>query len=85
MTAINANYILVEKIKEEKGEGFQTAEVQDSFVYKGRVKEVPQVPLYVDNHVLAVGDIVLFAKYSPDTHEVDGDKFIKAVDILKVL
>lgn len=85
MTAINANYIVVEKFEEEKGDGFVAVEVQDSFVYKGRVKEIPQVPLYVDNHVLTVGDVVVFAKYSPDTHEIDGDKFIKAVDILKVL
>ena len=85
MTAINANYVIVEKIKEEQEDGFVAVEVQDSFVYKGKIKEIPQVPLYVDNHALSVGDVVMFAKYSPDTHEVDGDKFIKAVDILKVL
>jgi len=79
---LNSNYVLVEKIEEEKGEGFQTVEVQDSFVYKGKIKEIPSCPCYIDSHPLDVGDVVLFAKYSPDTHEIDGDKFVLVKDIL---
>lgn len=81
---LNSNYVLIEKIEEKKEEGFQTVEVQDSFVYKGKVKATPACPCYVDNHGLQVGDIVLFAKYSPDTHEIDGDKFVLIKDILAV-
>ncbi len=82
--SINSKYILVEKLTEEKQEGFQTVEVQDNFVYKGRVKELPGQPTYIDSYALEVGDTVLFAKYGPDSHEIDGDKFVAVSDILAV-
>ncbi len=81
---LNSKYALIEKIEEKKEEGYQEVQVQDSFVYKGKVKELPACPAYVDNHPLEVGDIVLFAKYSPDTHEIDNDKFVLINDILAV-
>lgn len=85
LKSINSNYVLVEKIEEVKEEGFKTVEVQDCFVYKGKVKELPSCPAYVDSYVLEVGDVVIFAKYSPDTHEVEKDKFVKITDILAVV
>lgn len=85
LKSINSNYVLVEKIEEVKEEGFKTVEVQDCFVYKGKVKQVPMMTTYVDNHLLSVGDVVIFAKYSPDTHEVEKDKFVKITDILAVV
>jgi co-chaperonin GroES (HSP10) len=85
LRSINSNYALVEKIEEAKEEGFKTVEVQDCFVYKGKVKQVPMMMTYVDNHLLSVGDVVIFAKYSPDTHEIEKDKFVKITDILAVV
>jgi len=86
---ISSRYVAVERLEEVKKEGFQTVEVQDNFVYKGKIVLRPDVPLYVDNHPLSIGDVVIFAKYSPDTHEVEHEgkkyKFIRADDILAVL
>lgn len=89
MKAINTNYVLVKRQTEQKKEGFSTVDVQDNFVYQGVVERLPNRPIYVDNYALAGGDIVQFAKYSPDTHEVEvgGEKMkmVKAEDILRVL
>lgn len=86
---INSNYIVVEKLEQEQQEGFKTVEVQDNFIYKGKVIQAPQQTAFVDNHELTEGDIVMFAKYSPDIHEMDMEgkkvKFIKITDILAVL
>lgn len=104
---ILGNRVLVSKIEEEKKEGLQTVEVQDSFVNKGRVEQIGPAMEIVGNvditpfgpsgrikhSVLVetkVGDAVLFAKYSPDTQEVDlGDgrkmKIVRVEDILAVL
>jgi len=81
---ISNKYIVVEKLEEEAKEGFKAVEVQDNFVYKGRVKLLPEIPVYLDNKQLAVGDIVVWAKYSPDTHDFEGDKFISINDLLAV-
>ena len=85
MKALNFKYIIVEKLEEKKGEGVQMVEVQDCFTYKGRVKQVPEIPVCVSNHQVTPGDIVIFAKYSPDTHEIEKDKFVKVEDILAVI
>lgn len=86
---INSNYVLVERIVEPKVEGFQKVEVQDSFVYKGRVVAVPDKPVFVDNLRLGVGSTVLFVKYSPDTQELNEDgkkqKFVHERDLLACL
>jgi co-chaperonin GroES (HSP10) len=83
---ISANYIIVKRVEEPKQEGFQTVEIQDSFVYKGQVTDIPECPVLVSNKQIMKGDIVLFAKYSPDTIdlELEGEKvkFIKITDIL---
>lgn len=93
MQAINSKYILVKKMKEEKKDGFQTVEVQDSFINKGEVFRLPDQPVFVDNQQLKVGDLVIFAKYSPDTHEVslmngateEKMKMVKIEDVLTII
>lgn len=86
---ISNNYIVVDKVEDEKKDGFQTISVQDSSVYKGKVINLPEAPVCMGNRFVNLGDIVLFAKYSPDTHEIDLEdkkvKFVKISDILCVL
>ncbi len=83
---ISNKYIVVEKIEEPKQEGFKTVEVQDNYVYKGKVK---QGGFITNTMTVKEGDTVLFAKYSPDTHEIDLEgkkvKFVAIDDILAVL
>lgn len=87
---ISQNYIVVQKVEEPAStEEFKAVEVQDSFVYKGRVSHLPEVPVHMANRRIAKGDIILFAKYSPDTWEIEHEgekmKFIAIRDILAVL
>lgn len=86
---ISNNYIAVEKLEEPKQEGFQTVQVQDSSIFKGKVKFIPEAPIFMGNKQVAPGEIVLFAKYSPNTHEAEHEgmklKFVKSEDILAVL
>lgn len=86
---ISNKYILVEKLEETKEEGFQIVQVQDNFVYKGKVVQVPLTPVHMENELVMKGDTVLFAKYSPDTYEVDHEgkkyKFVAVADILAKL
>ncbi len=85
MSSISSYYIVVEKVIEPPAEGYQTVAVQDSSIYKGRIVELPDSPIYISNHKLELGDVVIFAKYSPDTHEIEDKKFVRAEDLLKVL
>ncbi len=86
---ISNNYVAVQKVEEVEKEGFQAVEVQDNFVYKGKISHLPEAPVYLGNKQCAVGDIVLFHKYSPDTVEIEEGgqkyKFVKVVDLLAVL
>lgn len=87
---ISATHVLVKKVDEPKKEGeFQAVEIQDSFVYKGRIHRLPGETVYVGNRPISVGDVIVFAKYSPDTVEVELEgeklKFVKRSDILAVL
>lgn len=87
---ISVNYCLVKKIEEPKSEGFQAVEIQDSFVYKGRIVKLPtSQPAFLGDRRLAEGDVVVFAKYSPDTIEIEFEgekqKFVKLTDLLAVL
>ena len=87
---ILGNRVLVSRVEEAKAEGFETVEVQDNFVYKGLVVQVGdgvETPERVSP--VKVGDVILYAKYSPDTQEVE-DKGVKykvvlVSDILAVL
>jgi len=84
---IIGNRILVSKLEEVKKEGFETVEVQDSFVCKGKVEQIDSLATPVFPCV--IGDTVIFAKYSPDTHEVEHEgkkyKIINVSDILAIL
>lgn len=83
---ILGNRVLVSKVEEEKKSEFETAQVQDNFVYKGRV-EVGSFVLHGGS--VNEGDVVLFAKYSPDTQEIEHEgkkmKIVKVEDIIAVL
>ena len=83
---ISQDYIVVEKVEEEKKGEFQTVQIQDSSTYKGRIK---QISVVIPGLEAKVGDVVLFAKYSPDTHdiEIEGEKlkFVKINDVLAIL
>lgn len=90
------NRILVSKAEEEKKEGgFETVEVQDSFLYKGKVEQVGSNPMMLSSSTVSVfdpiikeGAVVLFAKYSPHTqtikHEGVDMKIIRLEDVLAV-
>lgn len=85
---IMGNRVLVSRIVEDKKDGFQTVEIQDSFVNKGKVESIGNRAAinYGDGPTLKEGDVVLFSKYSPDTQEVDKDhKIISLDDILAIL
>lgn len=86
---VSDNYVVVKKLEEEKKEGFVTADVVDNFLYKGVVENIPEAPVYMGNDKLQVGDVIMFAKYSPDTHEIELEdvryKFIHKNDILAVV
>ncbi len=83
---ILGNRILVSKVEEPQTEGFQTVDVQDSFVYKGKIE---QLGSYLEQSSCKEGDVVLFAKYSPDTQEIDHEgqkmKIVKVEDVLAIL
>lgn len=81
---ILGNRVLVSKLEEPKQEGFETVSPTDSFLYKG-VIELSNV---LGDTPLKPGATILFAKYSPDTHEIDVDgekmKIINVDDILAI-
>jgi len=86
---ISSKYVVVKKFTEPKAEGFGVVEPTDSFIYKGQVTKLPGEPVYVSNRQLMYNDVILFAKYSPDTIEMDLEgekvKFVKREDILAVI
>jgi len=84
--SLNSNYVLVKKIEKPKEDGFTTVEVQDDFVYKGEIVQLPSQTMYVDNTVLVDGMRVFFGKYAPDSHEVklDGVEY-RCVHIKNIL
>lgn len=75
--------VLVKRVGETQStEGFQKVEVLDSFLYKGEIVKTPDASY-------DVGQIILFDKYSRNTHEVDFEgqkmKLVALNDILAVL
>lgn len=92
---ILGNRVLVSPLEKEITEGFTTVEVQDSFVYKGKVEKfhgnLKQIAVSIDGEIviISIGDTIIFVKYSPDTHEIEYEskkyKSIKVEDILAVL
>ena len=93
---ILGNRVLVEPLEKEVKEGFQTVEVQDSFVYRGRIVQLGENNTYPVGGTglpippsFSVGDTIIFAKYSPDTHEFEHEgkkyKSVQISDIIAVL
>lgn len=93
---ILGNRVLVSKIEETKVEGaYETVKVTDSFVYMGKVElrgdaveERSESP-GVSKFIVDVGDTIYFAKYSPDTQDIEHEgkkyKVVRVEDILAVL
>jgi len=85
--------LLVSRIEDDKKEGFQTVDVTDSFVYKGKIEQVGDqswgTSTISTQSKLEIGQIVLFAKYSPDTQEIEHEgkkmKIIREEDVLAIL
>lgn len=87
---ILGNRVLVRKLVEETKEGFQTVDVSDPFLNKGVVEAVGSVMYgFTVNTNTAVdslvGKTILFAKYSPDTHDYEDKKIVSVDDILAIL
>lgn len=89
---ILGNRVLISKIEEPKSDtGYQSVNVQDNFIYKGLIEQIGTLKddFSSINDLPKKGDIVLFAKYSPDTQEVDFEnkkmKIVSLGDILAIL
>ena len=85
---LSNDYIAVTKVGEEvKPDEFSVVTIQDSSTFKGKVHDIPEIPVFIGNRKIEVNDIVMFKKYSPDTHDIVelGLKFIRTSDILAVL
>lgn len=84
---ILGNRILVSKVEEPKTEGFQATQITDSFVNKGKVEGFGDSASF--KQPVEMGDTVLFAKYSPDTQEIEHEgkkmKIISVSDVLAIL
>lgn len=86
MSSISSKYVVVDKFMPPEVEGeFKVAQVQGDEVYKGVIVELPEVPVHLSNQQLKVGDVILFAPHSPDTFLVEGKRFVRVEDLLKVL
>lgn len=83
---ILGNRVLVSQVIPPSSDtGFKTVEVQNDFIYKGKVEQVN----FIHISGLKVGDVVLFARNSPDTQDVEEDgkklKVINFDDIISIL
>lgn len=77
---ILGNRVLLSKVEDEKKDGeFETVEIQDSFIYKGKVEQIG-----IEQSILKVGDVVYFAKYSPHTHDIEDMKSVRLEDIIAI-
>lgn len=86
---ILGNRILVSKVEDPTPkDGFQAVQVEDSFVYKGKVEQIGTEDAKVSAGI-DEGEIVLFAKYSPDTQEIDHEgrkmKVVSIDDVIAIL
>lgn len=94
--------VLVERVERENTGGFETVDVLDDFVSKGRIVQVGQplsrgwahstmttVNTAPTEDDLTIGNIILFAKFSPDTQEVKVEgkdmKSVALADIIAIL
>ena len=92
---ILGNRVLVSRVEDKKKEGFQSVEVTDSFIYKGRVEQVGGesgtvwTGQAIDEPDLREGVTIYFAKYSPHTQDIDHDgakmKVVRLEDIIAIV
>lgn len=95
MLKILGNRILVSRVEEPQTEGFSTVEIQDSFVFKGKVEDIGQMifEVGIDKNILVYpfvkGSIIYFRKYSPDTEEIEHEgkkmKVVSLSDVIAIL
>lgn len=100
MIKILGNRIILSKVEDTEDDGFGVVKVQDSFVNKGKVEQIGSElsiqhmfggtsgvgVAHIEPTSINIGDIVLFAKYSPDTQEIEHEgKDYKIVSISDVL
>ena len=91
---ILGNRLLVSKLEQVKTEGFQTVEIQDNFLYKGKVEQIGidtglvWTGTAIESPLLTEGATVYFAKYSPHTQELDVEgqkmKVVRLEDVIAV-
>ena len=62
---ILGNRVLVSRVEEEKKDGFQTVEIQDSFTFEGKVEQMGDISAYSRADGLIEGAIVMFAIAPP--------------------
>ena len=78
---ILGNRALLSKVEDEKKQGeFSTVDVQDNFIYKGKVEQIASE----EPTEIKVGDVVYFAKYSPHTHDIENMKSVRLEDIIAI-
>ena len=78
--------------KDQEGK-IQVLEAQTSFIYKGKIEQVGDqswgTSTISTQSKFEIGQIVLFAKYSPDTQEIEHQdvkmKIIRTQDVLAIL
>lgn len=97
--------VLVEKIEKEPTDGFQTVEVTDKFINTAKVVGIGSECIYLSvqpridtgtgvtftstHPTLSIGDTIIFAKYSPHTHDIEHEgkqyKSVRSADIIAIL
>ena len=87
MVKILGNRILLSKVEVPETDGFKAVEIQDDFVFKGKVEQIGiELDEVVKTLGLNLGDTVMFRKYSPDTEDVEIEgKKMKVVDLEDVI
>lgn len=97
MIKILGNRIMVSKVEDMEDDSFGVVKVQDSFVNKGKIEQVGEFQILSADgkesqrltDALQVDSIVLFAKYSPDTQEIEYEgkdyKIVSISDVLAIL
>jgi hypothetical protein len=80
---LSNKYIALEKvIKEHNPDEFGVVELIDDSVYRGRVKYLPTIPVFLGDYQVKLGDIVVFAKYSPNTQDIEDIKYVALEDLI---
>lgn len=84
------NRVLVRREPEAKSEGFQAVKAVDDFTSRGVIAGIgDEVDTVRQGRRIEVGQTVVFARFSPDTHtvQVDGEdmKSVLVSDIIAIV